>query len=76
MTARRCHVTPTSNAMPMPMDDFLQDIFVKATNYVKSSTDKLDSTRLLYLYARYKQVKVVLQFPSAFVCIYVNTLSS
>ncbi|KAK2187254.1 hypothetical protein NP493_172g03077 [Ridgeia piscesae] len=41
----------------MPMEECLQlqDIFAKATNYVKSSTDKLDSTRLLYLYARYKQ---------------------
>ena len=58
-------MTQPSNAMPV--DEFLQDIFVKATNYVKSSTDKLDSTRLLYLYARYKQVKIVLQFPSVFV---------
>ena len=57
----------------MPMEECLQYIFVKATNYVKSSTDKLDSTRLLYLYARYKQVKLSLKFPFAVIFIKYRT---
>ena len=36
--------------------------FEKATTYMKSEAGKLDSSQLLYFYARYKQVKVYI-FP-------------
>ena len=34
----------------------LHNLFSKAIDYVKASTDKLDSLQLLYLYSRFKQV--------------------
>ena len=34
----------------------LENLFTKAIDFVKASTDKLDSKQLLYLYSRYKQV--------------------
>ena len=37
-------------------DAELKHLFNKATDFVKASTDKLDASQLLYLYARYKQV--------------------
>ena len=37
-------------------DADLQEIFDRATNYVRSIVGTLDSGKLLYFYARFKQV--------------------
>lgn len=47
-------------------DEDIKQRFLKAAEFVRGIVDKLDSKRLLYLYARFKQVTFIYNIVLAF----------